>query len=93
MAKFISKNRVLDLINRVNSVNGFTSYEDYVELIKDVETSCNPNVQSLSAISIYIKSRLYETALNSNDANTIDIIADIAERIDFWLNEIKDGEK
>lgn len=93
MAKFISKNRVFDLINHVNSVNGFTSYEDYAGLLKDVETSCNPDVQPLSVISMHIKSRLYETALNSNDANTIDIIADIAERIDFWLNEIKDGEK
>lgn len=90
MAEFISKKRVFTLIN---SVHGFTSYEDYVGLLKDIETSCNPDVQPLSVISAHIKSRLYETALNTNDENTREIIADIAERIDLWLNEVKDGEK
>lgn len=93
MAEFIGKKRVFTLIHRVNSVHGFTSYEDYVGLLKDVETSCNPDVQPLSVISVHIKRRLYETALNTNDANAMEIITDIAERIDFWLNEVKDGEK
>ena len=47
MAEYISKNRIYDLINAVNSVNGFTSYEDYVGLLQDVETSTNANVQPL----------------------------------------------
>lgn len=45
MADFISKNRIFDLIHAVNSVRGFTSYEDYVGLLKDVETSTNANVK------------------------------------------------
>lgn len=45
MAEYISKNRIYDLINAVNSVNGFTSYEDYVGLLKDVEASTNADVR------------------------------------------------
>lgn len=45
MADFISKNRIFDLIHAVYSVHGFTSYEDYVGLLKDVETSTNADVQ------------------------------------------------
>ena len=45
MAEFISKNRIFDLIHAVNSVHGFTSYEDYVGLLKDVEASTNADVQ------------------------------------------------
>ena len=45
MAEFISKNRIFDLIHAVYSVHGFTSYEDYVGLLKDVETSTNADVQ------------------------------------------------
>lgn len=94
MAEFISKERVFTLIHRVNSVHGFTSYEDYVGLLKDVETSTNANVQPLHTVASHIKERLYETALNSDDLNAMDIIADIAGRIDFWIDELKqDGEK
>lgn len=45
MAEFISKNRIFDLIHAVYSIHGFTSYEDYVGLLKDVETSTNADVQ------------------------------------------------
>ena len=47
MAEYISKNRVFDFIHALYSVHGFTSYEDYVGLLKDIETSINPNVQPM----------------------------------------------
>lgn len=45
MNEFISKNRIFDLIHAVNSVHGFTSYDDYARLLKDVEASTNADVQ------------------------------------------------
>ncbi len=61
-SEFISKNRIFDLIHAVNSVHGFTSYEDYVGLLKDVETSTNADVQLVKHgrwSECYTDSRLY----------------------------------
>lgn len=41
-------------------------------------------------VSEHIKNRLYETALNEPDPVASDTIADMAERIDFWINELKE---
>lgn len=45
-----------------------------------------------SKIAEHIKNRLYETALNTGDAAASYTIAAMAERIDFWINELKDGD-
>lgn len=50
------------------------------------------DVQPLSVVAEHIKERLYETALNTSEAVARDAIADMAERIDFWIDELKDGE-
>ncbi len=44
-------------------------------------------------ISEHIKNRIYETAFNTTDPEESAAIADIAERIDFWIDELKEGEK
>jgi hypothetical protein len=49
------------------------------------------DVQPLSAVAEHIKNRLYETALNTNGAES-DTIAAMAERIDFWINELRGGD-
>lgn len=49
-------------------------------------------VQPLSVVAEHIKNRLYETALNTSEAAARDAIADMAERIDFWIDELKNGE-
>ena len=48
-------------------------------------------VQLLSVVAEHIKKRLYETAFNTTEAEARNAIADMAERIDFWINELKEG--
>jgi hypothetical protein len=50
------------------------------------------DVQPLSVVAEHIKKRLYETAFNTTEAEARNAIADMAGRIDFWINELKDGE-
>lgn len=45
MAEYISKNRVKDFIHAVNSVKGFTSYEDYTWLMNAIIDSTAADVQ------------------------------------------------
>lgn len=47
------------------------------------------DVQPVDVVSEHIKNRLYETALNTKDEKDSDTIAAMAERIDFWINELK----
>lgn len=50
------------------------------------------DVQPLSVVAEHIKNRLYETAYNTTEEKARNAIADMAGRIDFWINELKDGE-
>jgi hypothetical protein len=50
------------------------------------------DVQPLSAVAEHIKNRLYETALNTQNEEASKTIEAMAERIDFWINELKDGD-
>jgi hypothetical protein len=50
------------------------------------------DVQPLSVVAEHIKNRLYETAFNTTEAEARNAIADMAGRIDFWINELKGGE-
>lgn len=43
-------------------------------------------------IAAHIKNRIYETALNTTDPEESAAIEDIADRIDFWISELKDGD-
>lgn len=58
--------------------------------IKDIKRLPAADVQPLSVVAEHIKDRLYETALNTNGAES-DTIAAMAERIDFWIDELKEG--
>ena len=51
------------------------------------------DVQPLSVVAEHIKNRLYETAFNTTEEKARNAIADMAERIDFWIDELKDGEQ
>lgn len=46
----------------------------------------------LSVVAEHIKNRLYETALNTEDEKASEAIGAMAERIDFWIDELKDGD-
>ena len=50
------------------------------------------DVQPLSVVAEHIKNRLCETALNTDEAVARDAIADMAERVDLWIDELKDGD-
>lgn len=50
------------------------------------------DVQPLSVIAEHIKKRLYETAFNTTEEKARNAIADMAGRIDFWINELRDGD-
>ena len=56
---------------------------------KDIKSA---DEKPLSAVAEHIKNRLYETALNTNETVASDTIAAMAERIDFWISELKDGD-
>ncbi|MBP5362721.1 MAG: hypothetical protein J6Y71_06865 [Ruminococcus sp.] len=58
--------------------------------IRDVPTAAD--VQPLSVVAEHIKNRLYETAFNEPDTVARNAIADMAGRVNFWVNELKDGE-
>lgn len=60
--------------------------------ICEAEEQPAADVQPLSVVAEHIKKRLYETALNTREAVASSAIADMAERIDFWIDELKGGD-
>lgn len=50
------------------------------------------DVKPLSVVAEHVKKRLYETAFNTSEAVARNAIADMAGRIDFWIDELKDGD-
>lgn len=50
------------------------------------------DVQPLSVVAEHIKKRLYETAYNTREVVASNAIADMAERIDFWIDELKGSD-
>lgn len=62
-------------------------------LIRYINSFEAADVQPLSVVAEHIKTRLYETAFNTNDAVTRNTIVDIASRIDFWINELNEDNK
>lgn len=97
MNEYISKKEMLknltdDLENHSGKDN-LTAAFIMKRFIKYVEKFPAANVQPLSVVAEHIKNRLYETALNTNEAVARNTIVDIAERIDFWVNELKSDDK
>lgn len=60
--------------------------------LKDIKAAKAADVQPLSVVAEHIKKRLYETAFNTTEAEARNAIADIAGRVDFWINELKDSD-
>ena len=96
MAKYICREAIIDDLEREIEAGNIALDEDIwinkglriaIRDIKDIKTA---DVQSLSVVAEHIKNRLYETALNTRDAIASNAIADMAERIDFWIDELKE---
>ena len=65
------------------------AYADAMDFINAIPAA---DVQPLSVVAEHIKNRLYETAFNTTEEKARNAIADMAERIDFWIDELKDGD-
>lgn len=99
MAEYISRETVLNLIEHNDKVCHYADerYENVVyattqTICKVVAEMPAADVQPLSVVAEHIKNRLYETAFNEPDAVASNAIADMAERVDFWVDELKDGD-
>ena len=81
MAEYLSRD---DTYECLATAFGDRMAEDIIKLIPIAD------VQPLSVVAEHIKNRLYETAFNTSEAVASSAIADMAERIDFWIDELKD---
>jgi len=84
MNEYISREEVLEH-------SEYTENFNLVVPVRFIKAMKAADVQPLSVVAKHIKSRLYETALNTNGAES-DTIAAMAERIDFWINELRGGD-
>lgn len=82
MDEYIKRGDVMQTLKKAN-IGGYIT-ERFLEIP-------SADVQLLSVVAEHIKKRLYETAFNTNEAEARNAIADMAERIDFWINELKEG--
>lgn len=98
MAEYIDKKQAIDRIASCYCMdcehsNGILcracEHQDDMDLIDDIPAA---DVQPLSVVAEHIKNRLYETAFNTTEEKARDAIADMAERIDFWIDELKGGD-
>jgi hypothetical protein len=88
--EFMLKNLEADKIHNAEHCEPVTVQivELFIRYVKEFPAA---DVQPLSVVAEHIKNRLYETALNTNGAESYTIAA-MAERIDFWINELRDGD-
>ena len=80
-----------DYIKRKDAIF-YAQWEGAYKAVINIEELPAADVQPLSVVAEHIKNRLYETALNTSEAVARDAIADMAERIDFWIDELKGGD-
>ena len=71
----------------------YAQWEGAYKAAMNIEELPAEEVLPLSVVAEHIKKRLYETALNQSDVAAMDAIAEMAERIDFWIDELRDDEK
>lgn len=91
---YISRDDVLRKLIEGDGDDEFTegynfAVNEYREKIKAMPAA---DVQPLSVVAEHIKNRLYETAFNTDEPIASHAIEDMAGRIDFWINELKDGD-
>lgn len=98
MAEYICREAILEDLEAEIEAGNVALDEDVLInkglriAIRDIKDLKAADVQPISVVGEHIKQRLYETALNTNGAES-DTIAAMAERIDFWISELKDGEQ
>lgn len=95
MDEYISIGAVLDIVSQYcPDDDGSCSKADVDprEVLDEIEALPVADVQPLSIVAEHVKKRLYETAFNTSEAVARNAIADMAERIDFWIDELKDGD-
>ena len=99
MADYLSREEILRVFDNLTVKNPDDKYQHGMqdaidclipEVINGMEAA---DAQPLSVVAEHIKNRLYETAFNTTNVVASDVIADMAERIDFWIGELKDGDK
>ena len=103
MDEYISKKKVLDYLKGYFYALGTGGADDLsfnrgqrralINAIQDISAAKAEDVQPLSVIAEHIKNRLYETAFNTTEETASRSISDMAERIDFWIDELKGGEE
>ena len=88
MAEYLSKEYVLSCVDDFLSKTGMPiAAQFFYDCFEECKAA---DVKPLSVVSEHIKNRLYETALNTSETIASDAIADMAERVDWWINELKD---
>lgn len=94
MDEYISRKKVINKFIEGDGNDEFTEGYNFAvnEYRSKIEAIPAADVQPVNVVSEHIKQRLYETALNTDGAES-DTIAAMAERIDFWIDQLKDGEK
>lgn len=95
MDEYISKDYLIAKFNEL--ANDYTGEKRqrglaYATAADMVALMTPADVQLLSVVAEHIKKRLYETAFNTTEAEARNAIADMAGRIDFWIDELKDGD-
>ena len=99
--EYICKHTVIDYLNGyLYSIGEYKSDNLFdmgqrnalINSIQDISTVKAADVQPLSVVAEHIKNRLYETAFNTNEPVASNIIVDMAERVDYWINELNGGE-
>lgn len=96
MDEFVSKKLLVAKFNELASkyTDGYKrqrglAYATAADMIAIIDAA---DVQPLSVVAEHIKKRLYETAFDTNELIAREAITDMAERIDFWIDELKEGE-
>lgn len=103
MAEYISKTKFEELMRKKARNNFDLYYADkskryhanaigYTIAADEAHVFPASDVQPLSVVAEHIKNRLYETAFNTDDEKASRAIEDMAKRIDFWIDELKDGD-
>lgn len=94
MAEYIDKHKAYLLLKDLEAAYIYPPVKEaYGTAARRIDQIKTADVQPLSVFAEHIKNRLYETAFNTDEPIASHAIEDMAERIDFWVAELKDGDK
>lgn len=99
MKDYISREAALNIIEHNDKVYHYADEQYESVVYATTQYICDAiakmptvDVQPLSVVAEHIKNRLCETALNETEFIASAAIADMAERIDFWISELKGAD-